>query len=88
MKARSLAGIRQAILRLMDGRLQPYSLTEALSAFAPQRLLRDRDGGVWVRTYRIWPRAHLRGKGRCFFRSRWTVRWLRHQAFEDREGNI
>jgi ligand-binding sensor domain-containing protein/signal transduction histidine kinase len=45
-----LIGIRGGMRRFVDGKLEPYPLPGKVQHFVTRRLLRDRDGGLWVGT--------------------------------------
>ncbi len=76
------------IARFVDGRLEPSSLQDGVPEDFARRLLRDRDGGLWVATLNRGL-AHVHGGRTDRFAegdglSGDSVRDL----FEDREGNI
>ena len=76
------------IARFVDGRLEPSSLQDGVPDDFARRLLRDRDGGLWVATVNRGL-AHVHGGRTDRFAegdglSGDSVRDL----FEDREGNI
>jgi PAS domain S-box-containing protein len=83
---RLLISGRTGVLVLVNGKAEPYRVTE--KSFLPHKLLRDRDGGLWIGTDDDGL-FHLHG-GRTDGFSRfvglsansvWSI-------FEDREGNI
>ena len=45
-----LVGIRGTICRFVDGRTEAYPLPGIVQPFAAKRLLRDRQGGLWIGT--------------------------------------
>jgi signal transduction histidine kinase/ligand-binding sensor domain-containing protein len=45
-----LIGMRGGMRRLVGGKLEPYPLPGNVEHFVTRRLLRDRDGGLWVGT--------------------------------------
>ena len=45
-----LIGTHSGIRRFVDGKIEPYSLSGALQQFQATKLLRDRDGGLWIGT--------------------------------------
>jgi signal transduction histidine kinase/ligand-binding sensor domain-containing protein len=83
-----LIALRSGMRQLVDGRSEPYPLPGAWRESSPNRLLRDRDGGLWIgvsghglfhvhrgRTDRFTQADGLSGDGVM-------------NLFEDREGNI
>jgi ligand-binding sensor domain-containing protein len=83
-----LVGNSASILRLVDGRLQPYPLTGSSRALAPQRLLRDHDGGLWVGSFGFGL-AHIhRGRVDTFSEADGLSGGYVVKVFEDREGNV
>ena len=83
-----LIGRGRRIARFVDGRLEPSSLQDGVPDDFARRLLRDRDGGLWVATLNRGL-AHVHGGRTDRFAegdglSGDSVRDL----FEDREGNI
>ncbi|HKM79740.1 MAG TPA: two-component regulator propeller domain-containing protein, partial [Candidatus Acidoferrum sp.] len=83
-----LAGNSTSILRLVDGRLRPYPLTGTSQALAPQRLLRDREGGLWVGTYGFGLAHICKGRVDTFSEADGLSGGFVTKVFEDREGNI
>src|SRR4030095_2337551 len=78
----------RGIRRLAGGKTEAYTLPGVVRAFRPQRLLRDRDGGLWIGTL---------GQGVMHVhQGRTDVFTLTHglsgddvvALFEDREGSI
>src|SRR5262244_115181 len=45
-----LVGWNGEIYRLVDGKTEPYPLPGSVQQFRARRLLRDRDGGLWIAT--------------------------------------
>ena len=83
-----LVGWRGGIQRLVNGKTEPYRFTSSLPPFQARKLLRDRNGGLWIGTADgglihvhqgmtdlFTPTDGLSG-GDCY------------SLFEDREGNI
>jgi len=86
-----LIGLRAGagkILRLMEGKLEPYTLPATVPAFRPHRFLRDRDGSLWISTENRGL-VHL-GRGRVdVFAQPDGLSGNNLQAlYEDREGNV
>ncbi len=83
-----LVATRSGIMQLADGRVQPYPLPGAGRQFHPCKLLRDRDGGLWVGTTdRGLLHAHG-GKSDSFAQRDGLSGDYVQTLFEDREGNI
>jgi signal transduction histidine kinase/ligand-binding sensor domain-containing protein len=78
-----------AIKRLVDGKAQAaYLLPAGMRGFQIHRMLRDRDGGLWVGT-RGGGIAHLyRGRTDVFSQSDGLTDGTISALFEDHEGNI
>src|SRR5271166_270261 len=83
-----LLGNSTTILRLVDGRFQPYQSTGSSRALAPQRLLRDRDGRLWVGTYGFGLAHIYRERVDAFSEADGLSGGFVTKVFEDREGNI
>ena len=75
-------GVRQ----LVSGKLEPYPLAPASSS--PYRLLRDRDGGLWIATYGQGLIHIHQGRTDVFSRADGLSSDVILSVFEDREGNI
>jgi signal transduction histidine kinase/ligand-binding sensor domain-containing protein len=92
-----LVGIRGAgIRRLAGDRLVPYPMHSAVTPGKPvpdqdvksNKLLRDRDGGLWIGTEGLGI-IHLKdGKADAFSRAEGLSGNIACSLFEDREGNI
>jgi signal transduction histidine kinase/ligand-binding sensor domain-containing protein len=79
--------MRDRIGQLVDGKVQPYSLP-GIGAFTPHRLLRDREGGLWIGTT-DQGLLHLHGGRTDVFASADGLSGdFITSLFEDREGNI
>lgn len=83
-----LVGWRGGVHRFVDGRTEPYTLPATLGPFQAKRLLRDRDGGLWIGTQERGL-VHVHGGRTDLFT---TPDGLSgediYDLFEDREGNI
>ena len=85
---RLLIATGRGLAQIVDGQIRPYRLSgtgESLSAF---RLLRDRDGGMWIGTQGqgLW---HIhQGRTDVYSRSEGLSSDTISALFEDREGNI
>ncbi|HVI10300.1 MAG TPA: two-component regulator propeller domain-containing protein [Candidatus Binatia bacterium] len=74
--------------RLVEGRIEPYRVPGLPAHFVSDRLLRDRDGGLWIGTYdRGLVHLH-RGKAEVFSPEDGLSGPLVLNLLEDREGNI
>ena len=83
-----LIGARDGIMRLVDGKAGAYPLPGPVPEFQTERLLRDRDGGVWIGT-RQRGLVHLHhGRTDVFSQSVGLSGDDIRSLFEDREGNI
>jgi signal transduction histidine kinase/ligand-binding sensor domain-containing protein len=83
-----LAGTHEGIRRLVDGKLEPYPLLGAAQQFQAEKLLRDREGGLWIGTLdRGLLHAH-QGRVDVFTQSDGLSGNVVESLFEDREGNI
>jgi len=82
-----LINTREGIRRFVDGRTEPYPLP-GTAQFQAQKLLRDRDGGLWIGThYRGLLHVH-QGRTDVFGQSDGLSGNDVSSLFEDREGNI
>ncbi len=80
-------GIRQ-LAGDKDGKAVAYPLPGARSAFKPERLLRDRDGGLWIGTLdRGLVHVH-QGRTDVYTQANGLSGDFVTRLFEDREGNI
>jgi signal transduction histidine kinase/ligand-binding sensor domain-containing protein len=77
-------GIRQ----LVDGKLEASPIRGAGRQFLPRRLLRDRNGGLWIGTADQGLLHMHGGKTDLFARSDGLSSDSIERLFEDREGNI
>ena len=83
-----IAATGSGLLRLVDGKIEPYPLQGSVRQFDAWRVLRDRDGGLWIGT-RGQGLVHIhRGRTDVFARSDGLSSELVASLFEDREGNI
>jgi len=80
----TLGGIRQ----LIGGRVEPYLVPIAGRRFTAGRLLRDRDGGLWIGTNGRGLLHVHQGRTDLFTRSDGLSGDLAFSVFEDREGDI
>src|SRR4030095_3201270 len=83
-----LVGTRGGIRRFIDGKTEAYRLPGNVREFNARRMLRDRDGGLWIGT-RDRGLVHLhQGRTDVFTQSEGLTSDTVSALFEDREGNI
>ena len=83
-----LIGGRGGIQRFVDGKTEAYPLPGTVGQFQARRLLRDRDGGLWIGTLGQGL-VHLhQGRTDVFAQSDGLSGNNVNNLFEDREGNI
>jgi signal transduction histidine kinase/streptogramin lyase len=83
-----LIGWQGGIHRFVDGKTEAYKLPDAVGQFRAQRMLRDRDGGLWIGTQHQGL-VHLhQGKTDVFSLSEGLSGEDVYTLFEDREGSI
>ena len=83
-----LINLSRRITRFVNGRLEPSSLHDGLPDDSVWRLLRDRDGGLWVATLNRGLAHMHRGRTDLFLESNGLSGDSVRDLFEDREGNI
>jgi signal transduction histidine kinase/ligand-binding sensor domain-containing protein len=83
-----LVGWKRGIQRFVDGKTEPYSLPDLALKFRARRILRDRDGGLWIGTYTDGLLHVHQGKTDQFSLSDGLSAEHVGALFEDREGNI
>ncbi len=83
-----LVGWHGGIQRLVDGKIEAYPLAGSVGEFRAEKLLRDRDGGLWVGTYGHGLVHVNRGRTDVFAPSDGLSGGNVYNLFEDREGNI
>lgn len=83
-----LVGWRGGIQRLVNGKIEAYPLASTAGQFRAERLLRDRDGGLWVGTYGQGLVHVHQGRTDVFAPSDGLSGENVYNLFEDREGNI
>ncbi|HEV3199385.1 MAG TPA: two-component regulator propeller domain-containing protein, partial [Bryobacteraceae bacterium] len=83
-----LAGWRGGIQRLIDGKTEAYPLSGTMGQFRAHRLLRDRDGGLWIGTSGRGLLHVHQGRTDVFAPSDSLSGEDVYTLFEDREGNI
>jgi signal transduction histidine kinase/ligand-binding sensor domain-containing protein len=83
-----LVGWRGGVQRFVEGKTEPYPLPSSAGQFRAKRLLRDRDGGLWIGTQgRGLVHVH-RGRTDLFTSADGLSGDHIYHLFEDREGNI
>jgi ligand-binding sensor domain-containing protein len=80
--------MRQGISRLVNGKAEEYPLPDIGRSIRPTRLLRDRNGGLWLGTAGQGLLHFQHGRTDLFARSDGLSGDLVPGLFEDREGNI
>jgi ligand-binding sensor domain-containing protein/two-component sensor histidine kinase len=83
-----LISMRSGIRRLVDGKAEAYQLPGVTQQFTPVRLLRDRNGGLWIGTTDRGLLHVHQGRTDVFGRSDGLSGDYVQRLFEDREGNI
>jgi len=83
-----LVGRRGGIHRLIDGKTEAYKLSGTVQQFRARRLLRDRDGGLWIGTQHNGLLHLHQGKTDMFSLSEGLAGEDVYALFEDREGSI
>jgi signal transduction histidine kinase/ligand-binding sensor domain-containing protein len=85
---RLLIAAEDGIRQLVEGKGIAYPLPGARAGFKPERLLRDRDGGLWIGTVdRGLVHVH-RGRTDVYTQANGLTGDFVTRLFEDREGNI
>jgi signal transduction histidine kinase/ligand-binding sensor domain-containing protein len=83
-----LISTRSGIRRLVDGKADAYQLPGPMGKYAPVRLLRDRDGGLWIGTNGQGLLHVHQGRTDLSTQSDGLSGDVIESLFEDREGNI
>jgi ligand-binding sensor domain-containing protein len=83
-----LLGWNGGIHRLVDGKTEPYPLSGAVGPFRARRILRDRDGGLWVGTQERGLMHVHQGRTDVFAPSDGLSGENVYNLLEDREGSI
>ena len=83
-----LIGWNGGIWRFVEGKMEAYPFTRTLKTLHPQKMLRDRDGGLWITTAdRGIVHVH-QGRTDVFAEPDGLSSKTSTAVFEDREGNI
>jgi len=83
-----LAGWHGGLWRLVAGKPEPFALLGNVEQFRARRLLRDRDGGLWIGTTEQGLFHLHRGRTDMFAASDGLTGDHVYTMFEDREGTI
>lgn len=83
-----LVGWKGALYRFVDGKTELYPLPNTARRFAARRIVRDRDGSLWIGTVNHGIMHMHRGKTDVFAQSDGLSGDDVLCLFEDREGNI
>ena len=83
-----LIATRDGISQLVGGKDTAYPLPGAVPRYRPERLLRDRDGGLWIGTLDRGLLHIHQGRTDAFTQANGLSGDFVTRLFEDREGNI
>ena len=83
-----LIAMRTKLEELVDEKIVDYRLPVEALSFQPSRLLRDRDGGIWIGTFDRGLLHVHQGKVDLFSQADGLSGNYTRYLFEDREGNI
>jgi ligand-binding sensor domain-containing protein/two-component sensor histidine kinase len=83
-----LIATNREIRHLVDGKAEAYPLPGRKGQFSPNRLLRDRNGGLWIGTADRGLLHVHQGRTDAFVQSEGLSSDSVGRLFEDREGNI
>jgi signal transduction histidine kinase/ligand-binding sensor domain-containing protein len=83
-----LIATHSGIRRLVDGKTEPYPLPGTAQQFQTYRLLRDRDGGLWIGTLAQGLVHVHHGRTDVFTQTDSLSGDVNSALFEDREGNM
>jgi signal transduction histidine kinase/ligand-binding sensor domain-containing protein len=83
-----LISMRSGIRHLVDGKAEAYPLPGLVGKYTPLRMLRDRNGGLWIGTTDRGLLHVHQGRTDVFGRSDGLSGDYIQRLFEDREGNI
>ena len=83
-----LFGWKEGIYRFSDGNAEKVALGGAVTQFRARRMLRDRDGALWVGTLDQGLLRIHQGRADAFLPSDGLSGQSIYALFEDREGNI
>lgn len=83
-----LVGWKGGIHKFVDGQTEPYALSGIEGQFRTRRILRDRDGGLWIGTAERGLLHVHQGNADVFGSADGLSGDNIYSIFEDREGNI
>ena len=83
-----LLAIAEGIWQFVDGKITEYQIATPPGRLTPMRMLRDRDGGLWVGTLQRGMLHVQEGRTSVFGQSDGLSSDHTLSLFEDREGNI
>src|SRR5216684_1065699 len=83
-----LVGWNERLSRFVNGKTEAYLLPEGARKFRAERILRDRDGGLWIGTFSHGLVHAHQGRTDVFELSDGLSGVDVYAVFEDREGNI
>jgi len=83
-----LIGTQLGLRRFVNGKFESYPLPDTVLPFKGRRLLRDRDGGLWIGTSERGLVHVHQGRTDVFGPSEGLSGEAVYALFEDREGNI
>jgi len=83
-----LVGWKGGIYRFVDGKTQPYPLPAFTRKFAARKILRDRDGDLWVGTFQDGLLHVHQGRTDVFAQPNGLSGDTVYDVREDREGDI
>ncbi|HET6975311.1 MAG TPA: two-component regulator propeller domain-containing protein [Pyrinomonadaceae bacterium] len=83
-----LVGWNGGIHRFIDGKTEPYQIPGKTGQLRPRRILRDRDGSLWIGTFNEGVIHVHQGRADVFGSSDGLSGETALSFFEDREGNI
>ena len=85
---RLLIGWNGGIYRFIDGKTEAYPVSVAAGKFSGRKILRDRDGGLWIGTLQLGLVHVHQGRTDVFGPASGLSGPNVYRLFEDREGNI
>jgi len=83
-----LVGWNSGIHRFIDGKTEPFALPGRAGQIRPRRMLRDRDGSLWIGTFNEGLVHVHQGRTDVFGLADGLSGEAGNVLFEDREGNI
>jgi signal transduction histidine kinase/ligand-binding sensor domain-containing protein len=85
---RLLIGVQDGLRSVVEGKAVAYPLPASSTSFKPERLLRDRDGGLWIGTLDRGLLHVHHGRTDVYTQANGLSGDFVSRLFEDREGNI